>query len=226
MDMKKILVVEDETKLAMIIDEFLKEEGYEVEVAKDGLRALQLAVKMKPDIVLLDWMLPELSGIEVCRKLREMGLFGIIMITAKAEETDKIIGLGVGADDYMVKPFSLREMSARIQSLLRRMAPPETTSDRIRSFETLEISPVSHRVRLDGKEIMLTPTEYKILEFLSASPNQVFSREQILQHVFHDEEIIDVRTVDAHISKLRKKVNGFIQTVYGFGYRFGVNDEH
>jgi DNA-binding response OmpR family regulator len=224
--MKKVLVVEDETKLAMIIDEFLQGEGYEVEVAKDGLKALQLADEMNPDIVLLDWMLPELSGIEVCRKLRELGSFGIIMITAKAEETDKIIGLGVGADDYMVKPFSLREMAARIQSLLRRMAPPETTSTTIRSFGTLEISPASHRVLIDGKEIMLTPTEYKMLEFLSASPNQVFSREQILQHVFHDEEIIDVRTVDAHISKLRKKVNGYIQTVYGFGYRFGVNDEH
>lgn len=224
--MKKVLVVEDETKLAKIINEFLKGEGYEVEVAEDGLKALQLAAEIKPDIVLLDWMLPELSGIEVCRKLREMGPYGIIMITAKAEETDKIIGLGVGADDYMVKPFSLREMSARIQSLLRRMAFPETTSDTIRSFGSLEISPVSLRVRLDGKEIMLTPTEYKILEFLSASPNQVFSREQILQHVFNDEEIIDVRTVDAHISKLRKKVNGYIQTVYGFGYRFGVNDEH
>ncbi|GIN41226.1 response regulator [Heyndrickxia oleronia] len=224
--MKKVLVVEDETKLAMIIDEFLKGEGYEVEVAEDGLKALQLAAKINPDIVLLDWMLPELSGIEVCRKLREMGPYGIIMITAKAEETDKIIGLGVGADDYMVKPFSLREMSARIQSLLRRMTLPETTSETIRSFGLLEISPVSLRVRLDGKEIMLTPTEYKILEFLSASPNQVFSREQILQHVFNDEEIIDVRTVDAHISKVRKKINGFIQTVYGFGYRFGVNDEH
>ncbi|GIO28038.1 response regulator [Ornithinibacillus bavariensis] len=224
--MKKVLVVEDETKLAMIIHEFLKDEGYEVEVAADGLRALQLAAKINPDIVLLDWMLPELSGIEVCRKLREMGQYGIIMITAKAEETDKIIGLGVGADDYMVKPFSLREMSARIQSLLRRMSPLDTTSDTIRSFGSLVISPVSHQVRLDGKEIMLTPTEYKILEFLSASPSQVFSREQILQHVFNDEEIMDVRTVDAHISKLRKKVNGYIQTVYGFGYRFGVNDEH
>lgn len=225
MIMKLILVVEDEKKIARIIEEFLIGEGYRVRIAGDGMEAMHLASELHPDIVLLDWMLPELNGIEVCRRLRETGQYGIIMITAKAEETDKLIGLGVGADDYMVKPFSLRELSARIQSLLRRMTFPVKSQNTVRSFKALQIHLDSHRVLLENQEIALTPTEYKILELLSSSPQQVFSREQLLQCVFQDEAVIDVRTVDAHISKLRRKIDSstdssYIQTVYGFGYRF------
>ncbi|SHE50276.1 DNA-binding response regulator, OmpR family, contains REC and winged-helix (wHTH) domain [Seinonella peptonophila] len=230
--MTKILVVEDEEKIAAIIEEFLIGEGFQVITAEDGPTALQLAAKTKPTIVLLDWMLPGLNGIEVCRKLREMGNLGIIMLTAKAEETDKIIGLGVGADDYMTKPFSLRELAARIQSLLRRLTPINAVvQSEQRNFGPLQIIPMSHRVLLHNQELTLTPTEYKILDLLSSTPDQVYSREQLLQSVFQDEEILDIRTIDAHISRLRRKLNKdsttqYIQTVYGFGYRFGVNNEN
>jgi DNA-binding response OmpR family regulator len=227
----KILVVEDEKKIARIIKEFLLGEGYQVTVVEDGLTALTVANEIKPAVVLLDWMLPQLNGIEVCRKLREIGDFGIIMLTAKAEETDKIIGLGVGADDYMTKPFSLRELAARIQSLLRRLVSVSTKkSPMVRSFGALTIWPHSHRVMLHNQELTLTPTEYKILDLLSAFPEQVFSREQLLQHVFPEEKILDIRTIDAHISRLRRKLHKnsdvtYIHTVYGFGYRFGVSHE-
>jgi DNA-binding response OmpR family regulator len=223
-------VAEDEEKILKIVQDFLEEEGYQVAVATDGLSALEQTAIFQPQIVLVDWMMPKLNGLEVCRKLREMGTYGIIMLTAKTEETDKIIGLGVGADDYMTKPFSLRELAARIQSLLRRLHLPQqlvTTDQRL--FGNLTIIPSAHRVLLGKQEISLTPTEYKILELLSASPDQVYSREQLLQSVFPAEDILDMRTIDAHISRLRKKMNkstAYIQTVYGFGYRFGVRDEN
>jgi DNA-binding response OmpR family regulator len=229
--MTKILVVEDEEKISSIVKEFLVGEGFEVKTAEDGLTALQLAAEFQPMIVLLDWMLPGLSGMEVCRKLRERGNVGIIMLTAKSEETDKVIGLGVGADDYMTKPFSLRELAARIQSLLRRLQPIHVGLQlEQRNFGPLQIFPKSHRVLLNNKEVSLTPTEYKILDLLSATPDQVYSREQLLQSVFEDENILDIRTIDAHISRLRRKLNQnsntrYIETVYGFGYRFGVNHE-
>lgn len=229
--MTKILVVEDEEKISAIIEEFLRGEGYEVITAEDGLTALELATKFQPTIVLLDWMLPKLNGMEVCRKLREQGNVGIIMLTAKSEETDKIIGLGVGADDYITKPFSLRELAARIQSLLRRLEPVNvSTQPEQRNFGPLQILPKSHRVLLNKKEISLTPTEYKILDLLSSTPDQVYSREQLLQIVFPNENILDIRTIDAHISRLRRKLNQdtktrYIETVYGFGYRFGVSHE-
>lgn len=225
----KILIVEDEEKIAKIVQEFLEEEGFSVKLASDGLTALQLTAEFDPQIVLLDWMLPQLNGIEVCRKLREMGNYGVIMLTSKGEETDKIIGLGVGADDYMTKPFSLRELAARIQSLLRRLTVisiPDYKDERV--FGNLTIITSSHRVLVNNREISLTPTEYKLLDKLSAKPEQVYSREQLLESVFPDEDILDMRTIDAHISRLRRKINkgtetSFIQTVYGFGYRFGAD---
>jgi DNA-binding response OmpR family regulator len=227
MNLIKILVVEDEEKIAKIVQEFLEGEGFSVKLAADGLTALRLTAEFDPQIVLLDWMIPALNGIEVCRKLREMGNYGIIMLTAKGEEVDKIIGLGVGADDYVTKPFSLRELAARIQSLLRRITVlPITNDQEERVFGNLTIMTRSHRVLVDNKEISLTPTEYKLLDKLSATPDQVYSREQLLESVFPEEDILDMRTIDAHISRLRKKINkgtetSYIQTVYGFGYRFG-----
>jgi DNA-binding response OmpR family regulator len=232
-NLTKILVVEDEEKIARIVREFLEGEGFVVKLASDGLAAIRLAAKFHPQVVLLDWMLPHLNGIEVCRKLREMGNYGVIMVTAKTEETDKIIGLGVGADDYMTKPFSLRELAARIQSLLRRLPVtpvPSMIGERV--FGSLTIITSSHRVLLDQQEISLTPTEYKILDQLTMSPDQVYSREQLLQSVFPEEDILDMRTIDAHISRLRRKLNkgsndtSYIQTVYGFGYRFGADHEN
>jgi DNA-binding response OmpR family regulator len=171
-------------------------------------------------------MLPEMSGIDVCRELRKNSRAGIIMVTARAEETDKIIGLEVGADDYLTKPFSMRELVARIRSLLRRMEGIELASQTLERGE-LSISEEQCRVWRRGEELQLTPTEFKILLTLAAKPGIVYSRLQLLQAALEDDFLNDERTVDAHISKIRKKIEDdpaspvFIQTVYGFGYRFG-----
>lgn len=226
----KVLIVEDEAKILSLIASYLQSEGYEVITATDGLSAVQLYEKSKPHLVVLDWMLPGQSGLDTCLKLRQLGSPGIIMVTAKSEETDKIVGLEVGADDYLTKPFSLRELSARIRSLLRRMNlnGNDETASVLRRGE-LAIHEDSLQVFIGGREVHLTPTEFKILHLLASKPGRVFGRMQLLQHAFEDEFVIDERTVDSHISKLRKKLENdgssddYIQTVYGFGYRFGAD---
>ncbi|WP_199614328.1 response regulator [Paenibacillus alkalitolerans] len=229
----KVLVAEDEIKISSLMESFLRSEGYEVETAADGATALQLFARNKPDIVILDWMLPLMNGLDLCRKLRELGAPGIIMVTAKSEETDKIVGLEMGADDYLTKPFSLRELSARIRSLLRRMNRNEHDEQTgvIRRGD-LTINENSMQVFKGTQELHLTPTEFKLLHLLASKPGRVYSRMQLLQHAFEEEFVVDERTVDSHISKLRKKIESdnrpsdYIQTVYGFGYRFGAEHEN
>ncbi|MEF3305026.1 response regulator transcription factor [Paenibacillus sp. GYB003] len=229
----KVLIVEDEFKIASLMESFLQAEGYEVLTATDGKTALQLYTVHKPDIVLLDWMLPQMNGLDLCRQLRQTGAPGIVMVTAKSEETDKIVGLEMGADDYLTKPFSLRELSARIRSLLRRL----NRSDNDGSGHVLRRGDLTiHEDRLQvfkgAEELHLTPTEFKLLHLLASKPGRVYSRMQLLQHAFVEEFIVDERTVDSHISKLRRKLEGgsrssdYIQTVYGFGYRFGAEHEN
>jgi DNA-binding response OmpR family regulator len=221
-----ILVVDDETKILGVIVPYLEQEGFKVITAETGKKALQLAKTEKPALVVLDWMLPEMSGIEVCRELRMLGTIGIIMLTAKAEETDKIIGLEVGADDYLTKPFSLRELSARIRSVLRRIHGNSETSP-VLQRGNLVISEAKYQVLRNEKEIELTPTEFKILLTLAAKPGIVYSRMQLLQEALEDDFLNYERTIDAHISHLRKKLEDdpvnpvYILTVYGFGYKFG-----
>jgi DNA-binding response OmpR family regulator len=222
-----LLVVDDEVKILEIIVPFLKQEGFRVVTAETGTRALEIARTEKPSLVVLDWMLPEKSGIEVCRELRKLDPVGIIMLTAKSDEMDKIIGLEVGADDYLTKPFSLRELSARIRSVLRRIqeSPAEQLQDMHRG--NLVISESKCRVCKNGTELDLTPTEFKLLLTLAAKPGIVYSRLQLLQAAMEDDFLNYERTVDAHISHLRKKIEDdpadpmYIQTVYGFGYKFG-----
>jgi DNA-binding response OmpR family regulator len=221
-----ILVVDDEAKIREVVAPFLKEEGYRVLTAETGKQAMQLALSDKPDLVVLDWMLPEMSGIDVCRELRKMSAIGIIMLTAKTEEIDKIVGLEVGADDYLTKPFSLRELAARIRSVLRRtqgkieQAPSIQRGDLIVSEATCQVSK-------NGKDIPLTPTEFKLLLTLAAKPGIVYSRLQLLQAAMDDDFLNYERTVDTHISHLRKKIEDdpanplYILTAYGFGYKFG-----
>ncbi|HZG17514.1 MAG TPA: response regulator transcription factor [Candidatus Bathyarchaeia archaeon] len=228
-----VLIVEDEIKIASLMESFLQTEGYDVLTAEDGRAALQLYRKHKPDIVILDWMLPQMNGLDTCRQLRQMGAPGIIMVTAKSEETDKIVGLEMGADDYLTKPFSLRELSARIRSLLRRMNRTDIDgSASVLRRGDLTIHEESLQVFKGTQELHLTPTEFKLLHLLASKPGRVYSRMQLLQHAFEEEFIVDVRTVDSHISKLRKKIESdnrtsdYIQTVYGFGYRFGVEHEN
>ncbi|OCT16359.1 DNA-binding response regulator [Paenibacillus pectinilyticus] len=221
-----ILVVDDEAKIRDILVPFLKEEGFRVLTAGTGKQALQMAQSDKPDLVVLDWMLPEMSGIDVCRELRKLSQIGIIMLTAKTEEIDKIVGLEVGADDYLTKPFSLRELSARIRSVLRRThGHVEQTPFLQRG--TLTISESSCQVWKDGNELSLTPTEFKLLLTLAAKPGIVYSRLQLLQAAMEDDFLNYERTVDTHISHLRKKIEddpanpSYILTAYGFGYKFG-----
>ena len=226
-----ILIVEDEEALTLLLRYNLEAEGYGVETVPRGDEADLLLKERTPDLVILDWMLPGLSGIELCRRLRarpETKKLPIIMLTARGEESERVRGLATGADDYIVKPFSVPELSARVRALLRR-ALPERLAD-VLSFGDLEVDREKKRVSRGGRAIDLGPTEYRLLEFLMERPGRVFSREQLLDGVWGSEIYIDERTVDVHVGRLRKALNRGhetdpIRTVRGAGYalddRFG-----
>jgi len=224
-----ILVVEDEDALSTLLQYNLDKEGYEVTVAADGEEALTLVSEKLPDLIILDWMLPKVSGIEVCRRLRqrsESRNVPIIMLTARGEESDRIRGLDTGADDYVVKPFAMSELSARIRAVLRRLRPG-LAEDRVRCGD-LVIDRVAHRVKRSGKEIHLGPTEFRLLDYLMQHPGRVFSREQLLDAVWGSDVYVEARTVDVHIGRLRKAINKDtgtdpIRTVRSAGYSLDVD---
>jgi len=225
-----ILVVEDEDALSTLLQYNLDKEGYHVVVAADGEEALTLVSEKLPDLVVLDWMLPKVSGIEVCRRLRqrsESRNVPIIMLTARGEESDRIRGLDTGADDYVVKPFAMSELSARIRAVLRRIRPG-LAEDRVRAGD-LVIDRVAHRVKRSGKEIHLGPTEFRLLDYLMQHPGRVFSREQLLDAVWGSDVYVEARTVDVHIGRLRKALNRDdseldpIRTVRSAGYSLDVD---
>ena len=200
-----ILVMEDEDALATLLQYNLEKEGYDVTVAADGEEGLLQVDERLPDLVLLDWMLPKLSGIEVCRRLRgraETRNLPIIMLTARGEETDRVRGLDTGADDYMTKPFSMTELTARIRAVLRRIRPG-LADDRINHGDIV-IDRVAHRVRRAGLEIHLGPTEFRLLDHFMQHPGRVFSREQLLDAVWGSDVYVEARTVDVHVGRLRK----------------------
>jgi two-component system phosphate regulon response regulator PhoB len=219
-----VLVVEDEDALSTLLQYNLEKEGYDVTVAGDGEEALILVDERQPDLVVLDWMLPKVSGIEVCRRLRsrsETRNVPIIILTARGEETDRIRGLDTGADDYVVKPFSMTELTARIRAVLRRIRPG-LAEDRIRHGDIV-IDRVAHRVRRGGREVHLGPTEFRLLDYLMQHPGRVFSREQLLDAVWGSDVYVEARTVDVHIGRLRKALNQEaeadpIRTVRSAGY--------
>jgi two-component system phosphate regulon response regulator PhoB len=227
----RILIVEDEEALTVLLRYNLEKEGYEVETVARGDDADVRLKERMPDLVILDWMLPGLSGIELCRRLRtrpETRQLPIIMLTARGEESERVRGLATGADDYIVKPFSVPELSARVRALLRR-AIPERVAD-VLSFGDIEVDREKKRVSRSGRIVELGPTEYRLLEFLMERPGRVFSREQLLDGVWGSDIYIDERTVDVHVGRLRKAINrGYasdpIRTVRGSGYalddRFG-----
>ncbi|KRF18106.1 response regulator transcription factor [Paenibacillus sp. Soil787] len=221
-----LLVVDDEVKILEVIVPYLQQEGFRILTAETGSDALRIAENERPALVVLDWLLPEMNGIEVCREIRKLGTMGIIMLTAKSEEMDKIIGLEVGADDYLTKPFSLRELSARIRSVLRRIQGQSEESEVMQRGE-LVISESKCQVWKEGKELVLTPTEFKLLLTLATKPGIVYSRLQLLKAALADDFLNFERTIDAHVSHLRKKIEDdasnpvYVQTVYGFGYKFG-----
>lgn len=224
---KKILVVDDEDKIRDLINKYLVNEGFQVIEAADGRQALELADSEKPDLIVLDWLLPGASGLEVCRQVRQKSNIPIIMLTAKTEEIDKLLGLELGADDYITKPFSLRELTARIRVVLRRADPGGETKANSIKVDGLEINLDRHEVRSNGKSIALTPTEFKMLTFLFSNRGRVYSRLQLLDAVFGYAYEGYERSIDTHISNLRKKIEPdpanprYILTVYGMGYRFG-----
>lgn len=220
----QVLVVEDESALADLLKYNLEREGYRVSVAADGEEAMVVAEEVAPDLILLDWMLPKASGVEVCRRLRarqETRNTPIVMLTARDEESDRIRGLDTGADDYLVKPFSMNELLARLRAVMRRIRPG-LADDKLVCGDIV-LDRVSHRVKRAGREIHLGPTEFRILDHLMQHPGRVFSREQLLDSVWGSDVYVEARTVDVHIGRLRKALNigdesDPIRTVRSAGY--------
>lgn len=229
-EQRRILIVDDEPPLRELVAGYLRREGYDVRTAEDGPTALDMAHTYRPDLVVLDLMLPGLDGIEVCRRLRQFSDAYVLMLTARTEEIDKIVGLSVGADDYVTKPFSPRELVARVKALLRRPhagtgAEPDALP--VRRFGALAIDEGRHEVTRRGTPVALTAREFALLTTLAAHPRRVFTRAQLLERIWGEEYYGD-HVVDVHIGNLRKKLEDdparpeYIETVRGVGYRFGV----
>jgi len=231
--MAKILIAEDERDLNQLIRQHLQDEGHNVLQAYDGQRAVQIALQEYPDLVILDWMLPGLDGLEVCRRLRRESVVPVLMLTARAEEIDRVLGLEVGADDYLTKPFSLRELLARVRALLRRVELDQAfrrdSEDRsLLQAGPLQIDRVAHATHLDGSPVELTPKEFDLLEMLVRHPGRAFAREYLMEKIWGYEALGSDRTVDTHILRLRKKLGPLgdrIETVWGLGYRFAKEKE-
>ncbi len=226
-----VLVVDDDENMVQLISLYLQREGYSVLRARDGTEAINLHAEHRPDLVVLDIMLPEMDGWEVCKALRQTGETPVIMLTARRDDYDKVLGLELGADDYVTKPFNPRELMARIRAVLRR-APvnhsPQTEKTHVQ-FAGLQVDRETWSCRVDGREVPLTAKEFDLLWLLVKNPRRVFTREKILEHIWGFDYVGDTRTVDTHIKKLRKKLeNGAerdwrIATVWGVGYRFEVD---
>jgi DNA-binding response OmpR family regulator len=221
----RIVVAEDDSNIASLIVSYLEREGYEVAVAHDGIRALELAERLHPDLVVLDLMLPELDGWEVCKRLRQTTDTPILMLTARGEEHDRILGFALGADDYVVKPFSPGELVLRVKAILRRAASASPPHDPVLKRGGLLLDPERHRVVLGDRPIALTETEFRLLQLLMSRPGRVFSRGALLEQIKPSQVVVD-RTIDVHIGNLRSKLGNaserqrFIETVRGVGYRF------
>ena len=223
----RVLIVDDEESIVDLVRSYLSKEGFQVDTAMDGPTGLAKARAFKPDVVVLDIMLPGMDGIEVLRQLRGDSSVYVVMLTAKAEETDKVIGLSMGADDYLTKPFSPRELAARIRAILRRGRGEAPDQPRVLAFKHLRIDPVRREVWNQDTSIDLTTLEFNLLYALASYPGRVLTREQLLERVWGTDYFGDDRVVDAHIKKLRHKLGDdagqpkFVQTVRGIGYKFG-----
>ena len=223
----KVLIVEDENSLLELLKFNFTKDGFKVDTAMDGEMALEKILNKAPDLLVLDWMLPKLSGIELCRRIRknkEIKNLPIIMLTARGEEDDRLRGLETGADDYITKPFSVNELMARVKAVLRRIRP--MFAEEVLSYKGIVVDLVSHSVNRDNETLHLGPTEFNLLVFFMENIGRVFSREQLLNHVWKDEAFVEPRTVDVHIRRLRKAINNdvkedYIRTVRSAGYSFG-----
>ncbi|OXS61246.1 DNA-binding response regulator [Cohnella sp. CIP 111063] len=227
----RILVVDDEERIRRLLKMYLEKEGYEIEEAEDGETALRKAQEEDFDLIVLDLMLPGIDGIEVCARLRQQKATPVLMLTAKGEEVNRVQGFEVGADDYVVKPFSPREVIFRIKAILRRSSATAFLSKELNTsnnivFPHLVIEHDAHRVTASGQEVNLTPKEYELLHYLASTPDKVFSREELLKDVWNYDFFGDLRTVDTHVKRLREKLNrvsaeaaAMITTVWGVGYK-------
>ncbi len=221
---RKVLIVEDDNNIAELLNLYLKKEGFETSIATDGAKGIEAFQLFRPDLVLLDIMLPVLDGWAVCAKIRESGKTPIIMLTAKGETTDKVTGLEMGADDYLVKPFEMKELFARIHAVLRRTGEDDARERKLH-FDGLVISLDSYELEIKGTRMDAPPKELELLYHLASSPNRVFTRNQLLDEVWGFDYFGDSRTVDVHIKRLREKLEGVseqwsVKTVWGVGYKF------
>jgi len=216
--MNKVLIVEDEPKLASLVADYLKAAGYEAHCIENGLEVVPWVKSNAPDLIVLDLMLPGRDGLEICKEIRSFSDLPIIMVTARVEEVDRLIGLEAGADDYLCKPLSVRELVARVKALLRR---PRTAA----APSGLVIDQEKHQVSLDGKLVDLTPVEFRLLAALAAAPGKVFSRDALLEKLYADHRVVTDRTVDAHVKNLRRKIeeirpgSDLVRSIYGVGYK-------
>ena len=227
---KTILVVEDDQNISELLRLYLEKEGYTVNIADDGGKGVELYRRLKPDLVLLDLMLPVLDGWGVLRAIRQDGKTPVIMLTAKGETIDKVLGLELGADDFIVKPLDMKEVFARIKAVLRRYAKHDTADGELIKFENIEISLQKYELKICGKPVDLPPKELELIYFLASNYNRVFTRDQLLDKVWGFDYLGDSRTVDVHIKRLREKLEGasdkwVLKTVWGVGYKFEVLSE-
>lgn len=228
---QKILIVDDDNNIAELISLYLTKECYDCKIVGDGEEALKAFQTFSPNLILLDLMLPGIDGYQVCREIRHKSSIPIIMLSAKGEVFDKVLGLELGADDYMVKPFDSKEMVARVKAVLRRFQQPAPASAATSAVKCVEypdliVNQTNYSVTYKGEDVEMPPKELELLYFLASSPNQVFTREQLLDHIWGYEYIGDTRTVDVHIKRLREKIKDnpswSISTVWGIGYKFEV----
>ena len=224
----EILLIDDDANICDLVKVYLENEGYEVKTASDGTEGLSYFKMYEPDLVLLDIMLPKKDGWQICREIREQSSKPIIMITAKSEVFDKVLGLELGADDFIVKPFNVKELSARIKAVLRRCSSHSSQSDDdVIKFENIEISLQKYELKLCGKSVDVPPKELELLYFLASNSNHVFTRDQLLDKVWGFDYLGDSRTVDVHVKRLREKLDGIsdkwtLKTVWGVGYKFEI----
>ena len=227
---QKILIVDDDNNIAELISLYLVKECFETKIVGDGESALSAFDTFTPNLILLDLMLPGIDGYQVCREIRTKSQCPIIMLSAKGEVFDKVLGLEMGADDYMEKPFDSKELVARVKAVLRRYKPqvaePEPSDDKVVRYQDLEINMTNYSVNYQGARIDMPPKELELLYFLASSPNRVFTREQLLDQIWGYEYVGDTRTVDVHIKRLREKIKDHetwrIATIWGIGYKFEV----
>jgi DNA-binding response OmpR family regulator len=221
-----ILIAEDDKKTASLVVLYLEKEGFQTLVAHDGHQALDLATRYKPGFVILDLMLPIVDGWEVCRELRRTSDVPLLILSAREDELDRVLGLTLGADDYVVKPFSPRELVARVKAILRRTRSSPTSSQSLLSYSGLVLDRDKRKVTRNGKPVVLTPSEYTLLQALMAAPGRVFSRQELLERLYPDCDAVVDRVIDVHIGKLRQKIEtdaaqpGYVLTVRGIGYQF------